>query len=113
MSYSSKLTRLMIFDWLRINLPAVSTLACVVAVLPLLYFNPTISQQTETALVVRNQQLPTTYRAVELITFIELPNGRISQILIPEGFAPPLTGSSIKVKHNKHLLYGDSYSWMK
>jgi hypothetical protein len=113
MRQSSRLTRLILLDGLRTHLPASAILVSVLAVVSVLFYNPVISFKDETVLVIRNQQLPSKYVAVALVSFVETKEGKLGTISVPVGTIPPAPGSSIKVRHNKHLFNSDSFSWMK
>lgn len=113
MSTSSKLTRMMVLDWLKQQWAMIALLPVLVATVALYFLNPIISSQQEIAIVVRSQQIADKYNAATLITFIELPNGRNASFVLPNGTVPPAPSSSIRVMHSQHLLLGDSFQWIQ
>jgi hypothetical protein len=113
MNTSSKLTRIMMFEWLKQQWIVIAALPVAMALVALYSMNPIISGKQEIAIVVRNQQIPDKYNAATLITFIELPNGRNASFVLPNGMVPPAPGSSIRVMHSQHLLLGDSFQFIQ
>ena len=112
MKASSKLTRLMVFEWLKQNrmVPFVIPFLALASVAYML--NPVIAREPGTALVIRVQNLPSQY-SNSFIAFIELPDGRTATVPIPQGTLAPAPGNRINVMHNQHLLLGDSFQWIQ
>jgi hypothetical protein len=113
MRNSSRLTRLIIYDWLKGNLVAALLLPCILVAITIFIFNPIVGFSEETALVIRSQQVPSKWEAAPSISFIKTANGKISTITTPTGVIPPAQGITIKVRRLTHLLKNESYIWMK
>jgi hypothetical protein len=96
-------------DWIKQNAAAAGVAVAMVLFGGFFLFNYPIRTEIIAVKIVRNWNAPTRHPASSVVTFVELPDGRVARIKYGPGSKFHRLGESIKVRHVYYFLAGEIF----
>ena len=116
-SSMSKFNRLitlnLILQWLRANAAAVGWLLLIGVPISVHFLNADTSETIVDAIVLFSVNAPDRRSATDNHLLAKLQDGKTIEMYLPQGWAPPPTGKTIRVKRIQRLFFGERFVLLK